>query len=144
MSLKNVRKTLVRGIQGSVIGVFLIHTLGVIMMLMNGETATFTSDFLIKQYTSAAIVGFAFGALNMLFQSSKLNILSATIIHFIGVAIVYFPCAFMAGWFVNDINTIISTFIIFIIAYFIIWLVCYIQMKIYIKNINLKLSSRRK
>lgn len=144
MSLKNLKEMLARGIQGSVIGIFIIHTIGVIMMLLNGETATFTSDFLITQYISSAIVGFAFGALNMLFQSNRLSMLTATIIHCIGVAIVYFPCAIRARWFVDDINSIISTSIIFIGMYFIIWIFCYIQMKIYIKNINLKLDSRRK
>lgn len=144
MSLKNLKEMLVRGIQGSVIGVFLIHTLGVIMMVMEGETATFTSNFLIAQYIAASIVGFTFGALNMLFQSNRLSMLSATIIHFIGVAIVYFPCALMAGWFVPDVNVVISTLLIFMISYFLIWIVCYIQMKIYIKNINLKLDGRRK
>lgn len=139
-----IKEVLVRGIKGSVIGVFIIHTIGAMMMLMANEVSSFSSEFLISQYVVATIVGFVFGALNILFQCERLNILEATIIHFFCVSIIYFPCAIIAGWITNDISILITTILIFVTVYFIIWLGCYLQWKRYVKDINIKLEKRRK
>ncbi|WP_238885865.1 DUF3021 domain-containing protein [Clostridium sp. YIM B02551] len=141
MNLKDVIR---RGLKGIVIGVFLIQTIGVLMMLFSKESATFSKEFLINQYVAASIIGFTFGALNILYQSEKLGLIGATILHFIGVSLVYIPCAIMAGWLINDSGVIISTITIFIATYFIVWLICYLQWKKYIKQINMELNIRRK
>lgn len=140
MLVKDIFK---RGAKGSIIGVFMIHTIGVIMMLFSNSASSFTKEFLISQYVAGAVIGFAFGSLNILFQSDKLGIIDATLIHFIGVLIVYIPCANMAGWFRNDITIITSTMLTFVFVYTIIWLICYLQWKKDINQINMKLNLRR-
>lgn len=137
-----VKEILKRGAKGTIIGVFTIQTIGVILMFLSKEANSYSKEFLISQYFAAAIIGFVFGSLNILFQWDKLNIIGATLIHFIGVLIVYIPCAKMAGWFRNDISVITPTMLIFIFVYFIIWLICYLQWKKEIKKINVKLNLR--
>jgi Protein of unknown function (DUF3021). len=139
-----IKEIIRRGLKGIVIGVFLIHTIGVLMMLLSKESATFSKEFLINQYAAASIIGFAFGALNILYQYEKLGLIGATVLHFIGVSLIYIPCAKMAGWLVNDSGVIFSTITIFISTYFIVWLVCYLQWKKYVKQINMELNIRRK
>jgi uncharacterized membrane protein len=140
MLIKNILK---RGIKGAVIGVFIIQTIGVIMMLLSRETNPFGKEFLISQYVAGAIIGFVFGGLNILFQLERIGIIGATLIHFTFVLTTYIPCANMAGWFRNDIKVITSTMLIFVLVYFIIWLICYLQWKKEINEINTKLNLRR-
>lgn len=144
MSLKSIKELLFRGLQGAVIGVFIIHTIGLIMMLMSDRTASFSSQFLISQYIASFLVGFTFGALNMLFVSERFNLIQATTIHFIGVLIVYIPAGMMAGWLTKELGVIISTLFIFIGLYSMIWLICYFHWKGSIQNINRELENRRK
>lgn len=140
MLIKHIFK---RGVKGAIIGVFMIQTIGVIMMLLSKESNSFSKEFLISQYMAGAIVGFVFGSLNILFQSDKIGIIGATCIHFIGVLVVYIPCANMAGWYRNDVTVITSTMLIFIFVYIIIWLICYLQWKRDINEMNMKLNLRR-
>jgi hypothetical protein len=139
MLIKDIFK---RGAKGSIIGVFVIQTIGVILMLLSKNANSFSKEFLISQYVAAAIIGFVFGSLNILFQWERLGIIGATLIHFMGVLIVYIPCANMAGWFRKDISIITPTMLIFIFVYFIIWLICYLKWKKDIKEINMKLKLR--
>ena len=113
------------------------------MMFFSKEVVSFSKKFLISQYVAATIIGFVFGALNILFQYEKLGILKATIIHFLVLLLVYIPCANWAGWFRSDITVIISTMVIFITIYSTIWLICYFQWKKDVEEINTKLKLRK-
>lgn len=138
-----IRDIFKRGAKGAIIGVFMIQTIGVIMMLLSKETASFNKQFIISQYVSGAITGFAFGSLNILYQSDRLGIIGATLIHFMGALATYIACVNRAAWFRNDVTVIISTILIFVFAYFIIWLACYLQWKKDINEMNTKLNLRR-
>lgn len=140
MLIKDIFK---RGTKGAIIGVFMIQTIGIIMMILSKESNSFSKEFLISQYVAGAIIGFVFGSLNILFQSDRIGIVGATLIHFTLVLATYIPCANMAGWFRNDIRVITSTMLIFVFVYFSIWLICYLQWKKDIKEINMKLNLRR-
>ena len=124
-----------------VIGVFLIYTIGFIFLLVSGEKQVIDSSFFIKQYIAGMIIGFTFGVLNLLFQVDKLGIIGATIIHFIGISIVFFPMGYYADWISSDAMTIIEAVIILVISYFFIWLFCYIGWKKEINAINRNLES---
>ena len=87
------------------------------------------------------VIGFTFGALNLLFQVDKLGIIGATIIHFIGISIVFFPMGYYADWIGSNAMTIIESVTILVISYFFIWLFCYIGWKKEINAINRNLES---
>ena len=140
MLIKDIFK---RGAKGAIIGVFMIQTIGVIMMLLSNEAGSFDKEFLISQYVSGAITGFAFGSLNLLYQSDSLGIIGATLIHFMGVLATYIVCVSRERWFRADGTVILSTILIFAFVYFIIWLICYLQWKKDINEMNIKLNLRR-
>ena len=119
----------------------LIYTIGFIFILVSGQKQIIDSSFFIKQYIAGGAIGFAFGTLNLLYQVDKLGIIEATIIHFIGICIVFFPTAYYAGWIGYNAMTIIEAVIILMISYFFIWLFCYIGWKKEINSINRNLKS---
>jgi hypothetical protein len=138
-----IKEILKRGAKGAIIGVFLIQTIGVIMMFSSNEVGSFDKEFLISQYVSGAVTGFAFGCFNILFQSDRLGIIGATLIHFVGVLAVYIACVFRTDWFRADDAVLLSTIVIFVFVYFIIWLTCYLQWKKDVNAMNMKLNLRR-
>ncbi|MHC1748580.1 MAG: DUF3021 domain-containing protein [Cellulosilyticaceae bacterium] len=140
--MKGIKEVLFKGFQGMVIGIFLIYTIGFICMLLARQPQSIEPIFLKKQYIAAGGIGFVFGILNLLFQIDKLGIIKATVSHFIGICIIFFPMAYYAGWIGKDAMTIIESIIILIISYFLIWFICYLGWKKEINNINKKLSNR--
>jgi ABC-type Mn2+/Zn2+ transport system permease subunit len=133
MHLKNI---VVRGLQGSIIGVFIIQLIGLIMMLSSNTSTLHSSEFLIKQNIAGFILGFTFGALNILFTLDRLGLINATIFHFLGVGIVFAFCSSFAQW---DIN-ILLTVSILLTSYGLIWLACYLHWKREVFNVNEKLK----
>jgi hypothetical protein len=132
-----LKRMLFRGLQGSIIGVFIIQFIGVFMMLYSAESTMHSSEFLINQNISGATIGFVFGALNILFVNDKIGLLVATVLHFLGVSIVFTLCSEFADWNIN--LPLAGT--IFIITYLNIWLVCYLHWKKSINAINKKLNN---
>lgn len=139
--MKLLKEILCRGFKGMAIGVFLIYTIGFIFVLVSGQKQIITSSFFIKQYIAGAVIGFSFGVLNLLYQVDKLGIIESTIIHFIGICIVFFPMAYYAGWIGDDAMSIIEALVILMISYFFIWFFCYIGWKKQINSINRNLKS---
>ena len=134
--MKLLKEILIRGLQGISIGVTLIYTMIFIFILVSGQNQIISSSFFIKQYIAGAVIGFTFGVLNLLYQVDKLGIIGATIIHFIGICIVFFPIGYYADWIGPNAMTIIEALIILMISYFFIWLICYLGWKKEIANIN--------
>ena len=144
--MKLLKEILVRGFQGISIGISLIYTIAFIFILVSGQNDVIDSSFFIKQYVSGAVIGFFFGVLNLLFQVDRLGIIGATIIHFIGICMVFFPMGYYAGWIGYDAMTIIEALVVLIVSYFFIWLSCYMGWKKEIDKINrnLKISTDKK
>ena len=134
--MKLLKEILIRGLQGISIGVTLIYTMIFIFILVSGQNQIISSSFFIKQYIAGAVIGFTFGVLNLLYQVDKLGIIGATIIHFIGICIVFFPIGYYVNWIGPNSMTIIEALIILMISYFFIWLICYLGWKKEIDNIN--------
>lgn len=134
--MKLLKEILIRGLQGISIGVTLIYTMIFIFILVSGQNQIISSSFFIKQYIAGAVIGFTFGVLNLLYQVDKLGIIGATIIHFIGICIVFFPIGYYVNWIGPNSMTIIEALIILMISYFFIWLICYLGWKKEIANIN--------
>lgn len=139
--MKLLKEILFRGLQGMAIGVFLIYSIAFIFFLVSGQQGLIDTTFFIKQYIAGSGIGFVFGVLNLLYQIDKLGIIEATVSHFIGICIVFFPMAYYAGWISKEAMSITESIIILIISYFFIWLVCYIRWKKEINSINKSLEN---
>ena len=139
--MKLLKEVLVRGFQGISIGISLIYTIAFIFILVSGKNQVIDSSFFIKQYVAGAVIGFFFGVLNLLFQVDRLGIIGATIIHFIGICIVFFKMGYYAGWIGYDAMSIIEALVVLIVSYFFIWLFCYIGWKKEVDKINRNLKN---
>ncbi|MDF2699052.1 MAG: hypothetical protein K0Q49_608 [Haloplasmataceae bacterium] len=135
-----MKETLLRGLQGAVIGVFITFTIGFTMILLTKNEFIVTSEFIIKQYVSGLILGFAFGALNMLFNKENLKLARTTIFHSLILTILFIPIGIYAGWLPSNWQQILLAITIFILIYFLIWIICYIFYKKEINQINEKLK----
>ena len=145
------KKALLRGILGIPIGVFIMSLVGLLISLILGKLSLVSPAFLGNpsdltayaiQFILSCVIGFAFAFSSTFFEVEKWSIAKQTFLHFIAIAIVYFPTAIYLGWVELKSVSIAIYALIFILVYVIIWLTQYSTMKNKIQKLNDKLSQK--
>ena len=121
-----LKKALLRGILGIPIGVFIMTSVGLLISLIIGKLSLVSPAYLgnpsdLSAYTTQFILscaaGFAFAISSSIFQVEKWSIAKQTFLHFIAIAVVYFPTAIYLGWVALKPTSIIIYASIFILVY---------------------------
>jgi hypothetical protein len=152
MTLKNA---ILRGILGAPLGVFLGHTITIIISAIS----TIEGDYnpvvpqlaevmgneitaVVLQYFLCAILGFAFAAGSAVFEVEEWSITKQTIIHFIIITTAMFPIAYFSYWMRHTFWGVVSYITIFVVLYVIIWAIQIYFWKKRIEGINKRIQDK--
>jgi hypothetical protein len=140
-----LKKALLRGVLGIPIGVFIMTLIGLLISLIFGKLSLVSPSYLGNpselsaytiQFILSCLIGFAFAISSTIFQVEKWSIAKQTFLHFITIAIAFFPTAIYLGWVELRSVPIIIFATIFISIYVIIWLIQYTILKKKIQKLN--------
>lgn len=130
-----IKKALLRGLLGFVLGVFICTTIALLISVCVGKYASTASELTsrmgselnanIAQYLLSGVLGFGFAAASAIFEIDSWNFTKQTIAHFIILIILYFPTAIILGWIPFNFTAILVYFLIWVAVYAIIWFVQY-------------------
>lgn len=93
---KTLKKILSRGALGTGIG-NIISMLVALVIGIAGKNPQMTIYDYAKYTCAATVIGFAFAAASLLFESERISLLKATGLHFLCLAAVFYPCALLAA-----------------------------------------------
>lgn len=130
MKIKNVILACISGI-----GIGMPITL-LCMTLIGGYNGV------IREFLVWLIASALFGVLSLVFQSSKINFIVATIIHCIGCLLVTCTSCAVIGYSDNFVSILLAVLPIFVVVYAVIYTVSIITMKKEAKKANEALKSR--
>lgn len=88
------------------------------------------------------IIGFAFASGSAIFEVERWSMAKQTVMHFILLVIVYFPCAIIGGWIEPSLLSIVISLFSFIFIYALIWFVQYYSWKRRILKLNKRLQEK--
>lgn len=145
-----LKKLLLRLFIGFTVGTFINTTIAIIASIIvndgnyyaaNPNIASTEISAVIIQFILSGILGAAFSAGSLIFESDSLSLLSQTILHFLVASLAMLPIAYFCNWMNHSILGFIQYFSIFVSIYFIIWLTQYITWKKRLAIINKKLKN---
>ena len=139
---KTLKKILSRGALGTGIG-NIISMLVALVIGIAGKNPQMTIYDYAKYTCAATVIGFAFAAASLLFESERISLLKATGLHFLCLAAVFYPCALLAGWYAFKLGELAVSFAVFAGVYVCMWLGIYFGMKTRVKRLNAELKSRK-
>lgn len=134
-----LKKVAARSVQGAVIGVFLVYTMGMVMGGIQGQ-GDVSYDFLFRQYVAGFLLGGVFNVMNLLFEKGTMGLMQTTFLHFLVTFLAFIPMGFYAGWLAPE--NVLMALAIFILIYVGIWLGSYLTWKKDVDRINSHLNSR--
>ena len=155
-----VKKTLLRGLIGIPLGVFISSTINVLFIIFSRDayyyiplspniTRSITAVLpiaprllspIVIQYFLSGILGFIFLAGSAVWQTEKWSITKQTFIHFLITSLTIYPIFFIGYQIITNVFYIIGYFIIFAIIYFVIWVIMFKYWKNKINALNKKLN----
>jgi hypothetical protein len=134
-----LKKIGARSVQGAVIGVFLVYTMGMVMGGLQGQ-GDVSYAFLLRQYVAGFIIGGVFNVMNLLFEKGTMGLTQTTFLHFMVTFLAFIPMGFYAGWLAPE--NVLMALIIFILLYAGIWFGSYLMWKNDVDRINSHLKNR--
>lgn len=135
-----IKKGLFRGLMGIPIGVFIGSTISVIIGQFFGSV---TMEIITASYLASIVLGFCFGALSIIFSIDHWSMLKQTVVHFIGMLIIFLPISLWAGWVPTEGLSIAIFIAIFIFTYLMIWFAQYWYWKGKVAATNEALKHKR-
>lgn len=139
---KTLKKILSRGALGTGIG-NIISMLVALVIGIAGKNPQMTIYDYAKYTCAATVIGFAFAAASLLFESERISLLKATGLHFLCLAAVFYPAALLAGWYAFKLGELAVSFAVFAGVYVCMLLGIYFGMKARVKRLNAELKSRK-
>ena len=145
-----LRKILSRSFIGFILGTFINTIIAITISLIindgnyyaaNPNIASTEISSVLIQFVLSGILGTAFSAGSLIFESDSLSLLSQTILHFLVASLAMLPIAYLCNWMNHSILGFIQYFSIFVAIYFVIWLTQYITWKKRLATINKKLKN---
>lgn len=145
-----LKKAMLRGFLGIPLGIFISTTIGLIYSLVYGELmvippvdgAITPLKAYVIQYIVSMIIGFVFAFGSAIFEVEKWSIAKQTVIHFLLVSIVFFPCSLIARWIDFNLISILIYILIFVVIYIVVWFTQYRYWKNKITKVNKKLLDK--
>ena len=147
-----IKKALLRGLLGFVIGVFISTTIALLISVCIGSYASAAPDLIsrmgselnanIAQYLLSGVLGFGFAAASTVFEIDSWNFTKQTIAHFIILIVLYFPIAITLGWVPFNFRSILIYALIWIVVYAIIWFAQYHFWKKRTAKMNEKIQNK--
>lgn len=140
-----IKKGLLRGLGGILVGVFINSTILFIIALSVGvdEFPNYITNFT-TQYIVSVIVGFTFAAISIIFEIDEWSITKQTVVHFIIATSVYLPSSIKAKWMNLDLASIIIFISIFLLVYVGAWVGNYFYWKNKVRDINKYLDKKHR
>ena len=132
----------------AVIGFILGAAIGNVISLLSGGPSHMATDkalsmtggsvagALILQSVIEGLMGAANFAGVALYEAESLNLVKATLFHFLIVLGTYFPTAFFLGWIKIEVLDIAVMTLIMAAAFFVIWLIFYLIYRKQTKELN--------
>lgn len=114
-----IKKIIIRGLGGILIGVF-ISQIAYLIMALQSETVQLASDQIIQQFLFSMLVGFYTSAISVVFEVEQWSLMRQTITHAI-LMLPYFPIAYLAHWFPQPTYGKVLFVLEYILVYMIIW-----------------------
>lgn len=142
------KKILFRALMGIPIGLAVCTVLSInASALIDDGTFYAVAPSLIEAYGSelnamyvqtilVSLYGAMWGAISVIGECERLNLLKQTALHFIICTSATFPVAYFLHWMEHSFMGIVRYFLIFVFIYFVIWLSQYIAMRRNIKRLN--------
>lgn len=96
----------------------------------------------IFQTSSMGMLGATLGAISIIWDIEKWNLLTQTVLHFILFAIPFHVVALSLHWIPQTIKGIAVSIAVFVVIYILLWSFNYFQLKLKISKINKKLLLR--
>jgi len=147
-----IKKALLRGLLGFVIGVFISTTIALLISVCIGSYASVAPDLIsrmgselnanITQYLLSGVLGFGFAAASAVFEIDSWNFTQQTIAHFIILIVLYVPIAITLGWVPFNFISILIFALIWIVLYVIIWFAQYHFWKKRTAKMNEKIQNK--
>jgi len=147
-----IKKALLRGLLGFVIGVFISTTIALLISVCIGSYASVAQDLIsrmgselnanITQYLLSGVLGFGFAAASAVFEIDSWNFTQQTIAHFIILIVLYVPIAITLGWVPFNFISILIFALIWIVLYVIIWFAQYHFWKKRTAKMNEKIQNK--
>lgn len=76
------------------------------------------------------------GAISVIWECERLNLLKQTLLHFVICTSATFPVAYFLHWMERSLMGVVGYFSIFVFIYFATWLIQYLSMRRNIKRLN--------
>jgi hypothetical protein len=114
-----LKKFLIRGLLGIIIGVF-INQLVFFIMAMKGNILYIQSNLIISQFIISSIIGFYCAGVTVIFGIEEWSLLRQTVTHSIAM-LPYFPISIYVGWMPITLIGRVMFILIYILLYIIIW-----------------------
>lgn len=115
-----IKQFILRGFFGVFIGAF-IGQMFFVVSAFNNEVITVASEFILKQFTVASLVGFYCAGVSVVYDIEEWSFLKQTVSHFIIMTIPYFILANFAGWIPKHPLGLSAFIAAYITLYLIIW-----------------------
>lgn len=114
-----LKKFLIRGLLGIIIGVF-INQLVFFIMAIKGNALQIESNIVISQFIISSIIGFYCAGVSVIFDIEEWSLLRQTATHSIAM-LPYFPISIYAGWMPVTLIGRVMFILTYILFYIIIW-----------------------
>lgn len=147
-----MKKALLRGLIGFPIGVTIGYAIAILTSLSFGKghyspvvpamTEQFGSEIaaVILQFFLCGIIGVAFAAMSVIWESERLNLAAQSGINFLLSVCTMLPIAYFCHWMEHSLSGVLSYMAIFAGIYASIWVVMYSVYRARIKQINADLN----
>ena len=96
---------------------------------------------ILVQFFLSGLLGAASVGLSVIFQMERWSIAKQTLLHFLGLGLVFFPVSLLAGWMPPNTTGIFLFIAVFILVYVFLWLVQYIYWRRALRRLNQGLSN---
>ena len=147
-----MKKALLRGLIGFPIGVTIGYAITILISLAFGKghyspvvpamTEQFGSEItaVILQFFLCGMMGVAFAAMSVIWESEKLNLAAQSGINFLLSVCTMIPIAYVCHWMEHSIEGALSYFGVFAAIYASIWVAMYFVYRAKIRQINADLN----
>jgi hypothetical protein len=151
------KKTLLRGLLGIPIGVFVSYTITILIAVIEGGygenkyfavTPGLSSQMggelnaVVVQYILSCVLGFAFAMASAIYQIENWSMTRQTVVHFFLISVSSLPIALYCHWISYTVASVLSYFTEFALIYLVIWLIQKWYWKRRVEQINAKMQSK--
>ena len=135
-----MKKALLRGLIGFPIGVTIGYAIAILTSLSFGKGHYSPVVAVILQFFLCGIIGVAFAAMSVIWESERLNLAAQSGINFLLSVCTMLPIAYFCHWMEHSLSGVLSYMAIFAGIYASIWVVMYSVYRARIKQINADLN----